>query len=714
MVHSIRRLLKRLVDRGDAARGRQQSDAATALFEVFVRRADAARDQRRFDLAAALYGEALLLRPQDAGLQIQCGHMLKESGCLAKAEQRYQIALGLGPNDADLALQLGHFYKVSGRLVEAREQYERALYLSPNWKTARDELDGFLKDRSGQSLEEPADIDKLGVHIAKGPHVDMLHGWTAREVDRLVPKLVPRRRQDMLVRHDEHVEVRRLGRREDGFWGIRRTLRGVEAVHGFVLAEDPVLEVHVLVNGIQLFRGPTQGGYEIAHEEDQQRIRKYVYNHWVDFSGFAPGLHALELRFSDARENVRSWHDRVVIASPVPEELYPDSDFLFSPEAGDALSLVEQVRSRPSQVHEAQRSLFPNGVRNVLVMRTDQLGDMVASIPAMRRLRQLLPDARIVGMMTPANAELARTLQDLFDEVVTIDFPDVLIERRRTMPLDQQEALRLKLAPYEFDIAIDLARAGISRDLLRLSGGKFLYGVGGEEWPFLSSHFIFNTHDRWTGHDMTPHSTKVLALVEALAAILCGPAPLVRRDDLSRDLLEQYGVRAADRYVVLHLGARIGFSRWPYYPELARMLLDRTDFKIVAITEEAGIRDSLPQDLLVDPRFTFLDRRLPFDHFDAILSFATVMVGNDSGPKHLASLRGTQVITIFSARINWTEWGQENVGVIVSRKVPCAGCAILHEPEDCGKDFACIVDIKPEEIFTQVTRLASRAAALPS
>ncbi len=117
------------------------------------------------------------------------------------------------------------------------------------------------------------------------------------------------------------------------------------------------------------------------------------------------------------------------------------------------------------------------------------------------------------------------------------------------------------------------------------------------------------------------------------------------------------------------------------------------------MSEEPDARGALAPELLAHERFVLLDRRLGFDDFDAFLSFATVMAGNDSGPKHLASLRGTPAVTLFTARINWTEWGQETAGVILSRRVPCAGCAIFHDAEECGKDFACIRDIRPEEVF---------------
>ena len=680
------------------------------LVKMLRARAGVARAEHRYRTAAELYDEALALAPGRADLHVQCAHMLKESGQFDAAERHYRRAGELGTDDADLALQIGHLYKVAGRLIEARDQYGRALDLKPGWTVAQEELIALDRDHRGHSADERAgDGERDGSSACPSSVQAASGGRTFRELGTLVPALAPRSRPDLLVRHDEAIEVRRLGRREDGAWGVRRTLRGIEAVHGLVLSETAIVDLTVVVNGVELARDGVQGGFRLPLERDGDRVGKYVFNSWVDFSGFAPGLHALELRLADAAGTSRSWHDRVVIAEPEPEDLYPDSDFLIAPDPTDRRSVEEQVRSRPSQVRSAVRSLFPGGVHRVLVFRTDQLGDLVASLPALRRLRALLPQARIVGVTTDANADFARTLTDLLDEVIVIDFPDVLLEQRRTMPLDQQQALRERLHAYGFDIALDLARAGVSRALLRLSGAKFLYGVGGGDWPFLSADIVFNTHDRWTGHDMTPHSTKVLAMVEALGAILAGPAPVVRREDLSRDLIRPYGLLADDRYVVLHLGARIGFSRWPHHAALTRLLLEHTDLTVVAIGD-GDVRSQFADDVLDSSRLVLLDRRLPFDDLDALLSFATVMVGNDSGPKHLAALRGTPVVTIFSARINWTEWGQEGSGVVISRKVPCAGCAILHEPENCGRGFACITDIKPQEVFEQVIRLAAPSA----
>ena len=60
-------------------------------------------------------------------------------------------------------------------------------------------------------------------------------------------------------------------------------------------------------------------------------------------------------------------------------------------------------------------------------------------------------------------------------------------------------------------------------------------------------------------------------------------------------------------------------------------------------------------------RLRVIAGQIPFAHFDALLALR-VFVGNDSGPKHLAALRGAPVVSLHMARLNWSEWGQEMTG----------------------------------------------------
>jgi ADP-heptose:LPS heptosyltransferase len=664
-----------------------------------IARANRARDAGDYGKAAVLYEEALRIKPDDAPIHIQCGHMFKEAGDLAEAEHHYLEAHRLMPNDADLALQFGHFYKIAGQLSRSAEAYRRALELKPRWEEPAREL--------AQLTGSAEIIPDVGAYPPVSPH----SGTTVQ----LAPELAPRmpdglrrifvdsiriRRQES--RRDESIHIRRLAsRRERSPWGVLPTLRGVQAIRGFCISSVPIAGFQIAVDGQIIHKGSLEGRPVEGGPANQ---RKYVFNVWHDFSCFPFGRYTVELRFVNKNNRAHFRRERVVIAAASAEAQYPECDGLVSLAGNDPRPADEQINSRPSVVRSTKRRLSDEPFRNVLVQRTDQLGDMVNSIPAMRRLRELLSRAHIVGLLTPANAELARTL-GLFDEIVVVDFPEDPVERRRVMPLDKQEALRRRLEPYRFDLAIDLSINTMSRPLLLLSGARILYGFQTGEWPWLTAGFEANTHDPVNDQECVATSTRVLALIERLGAMLESRAEVVRRVDLNRELLEPYGLAKDDRFAVLHDGARLAFSRWPYYPEFASLLLARTDLKIVLLTDDASMKNRLGPDLAASKRFRLLEGRLPFDDLDALLSFSTVFVGNDSGPKHLAALRGAKVVSIHSARINWNEMGQELSGLIISRKVPCAGCGIHYDTDECGKDFACIVKISPEEVFDSVMTL---------
>ncbi|PZU10304.1 MAG: hypothetical protein DI605_06935 [Sphingomonas sp.] len=647
-------------------------------------RADAARDAGQWQTAALLYSEAARLLPNSANLRIQAGHMFKESGIHEEAEAHYKAAAAMAPHDADLALQIGHFYKSSGRPALAAEAYGRALTLKPKWDEARNEL---------------AALGASGWRAVRERHAP-----TSLASDVPLLELVPRPHEDLLVDHQEGVEMRRLGRRERTRWGIETTLRGVEAIRGFCISLRPVTEVQLYLNGQLIHRGMVKGGYLLKHERSDLGPRKYVFNIWYDFSSYVPGWHDIEVRLMDGRSRPLSHHTRIVIDEPLSERAHAASDGVVEVAVGDDRTIEQQIRSRRSMVREGRRAMFATPPQTILVQRADQLGDVVVSVPAMRRLRALFPEARIVGLVSSANRDLVETLE-LFDECLPIDFPDDLWERRRVMGIEAQRTLQRQLAAYNFDMAIDFSENASSRPLLLLSAAPVLVGFRSDRVPSLTIEIEGNTHDRWDGHEIVPHTNKLLGLVEWLGAMARSETNIVRRKNLSRERLAAFNLLETERFVVLHDGARLKFSRWPHYLRLAEQILAKTDVRVVMLTDDPVDQSSLPESLLASGRFELIDRRLPFDDFDALLSFASVFVGNDSGPKHIASLRGTQVVSIHMARNNWNEWGQENGGLIVSRRVPCTGCLVWHDPEECGKDFACITDIAPEEVARAVYRL---------
>lgn len=648
-------------------------------------RADRARDERMFRDAGLLFEEAARLWPNAERFHVQAGHMFKEAGDYARAEALYATATAALPGDADLALQLGHFYKVAGQPASALSHYRRAHSLRPGWNEAVDEI-GYM--------------ESLGANLLTGG--DALAAID--DDDAVVRELLPSTAADVGLPPLTGIEFRRLGgRRESSSWGALPLMSGVEAVRGVCFSPVPLRSIELLLDDVVLHieSGP-------APIRDAAGQSKYVFNIWFDLGATPPGPHRLEVRTRDVGDAVLRRVEAVRVVPP-PSVDRVSSDGIVTVDPADSRDVETQVRALPSVAHPATRNALGQGVAAILVLRTDQLGDMVVSIPALRRLRALFPDAKIVGLVTAANADLARTT-GLFNETVVIDFPVDPIDQRRVLTRSEQAALRTRLAPYRFDLCVDLGVGRLSRPLMRLSGAGFLAGVNDREWPWLDVGVDGDMHDPKNHSEAAPHSAKLLALVERIASLVDSGARILPRADLSNRRLDAFGVRRGG-YIVLHCGAGQTFTRWPYFPELADQLLRASPHRLVIMGGAEVAGDPAFQSLAADPRVTLLTRTLSFDDFDAILSFAALFIGNDSGPKHLAALRGVSVISLHNARTNWGEWGQEQTGIILSRGVPCAGCSVSGDGHECGKAFVCLTDIRVDEVMDAAISLlaASRA-----
>ena len=153
------------------------------------------------------------------------------------------------------------------------------------------------------------------------------------------------------------------------------------------------------------------------------------------------------------------------------------------------------------------------------------------------------------------------------------------------------------------------------------------------------------------------------------------PDPSWFVDDVS-EILEE--AKVTDPYIVLLAGASVRRTEkcWPYYDKLAEKLIDKG---ICVLTvpgpDDFDLCRNIPGIMLTGPH-----KYLDFFQLAGVLKKAAYVVGNDSGPSHLASHLGVPGLALFSGHVPASRTGIEhdNFGCIEAEKMDTISVAKVY------------------------------------
>jgi ADP-heptose:LPS heptosyltransferase/tetratricopeptide (TPR) repeat protein len=674
---------------------------------------------------AALLHVLMSKHPNNLELMVRVSQTLKHAGyseiareILRKSSSRDSVVAG--SVEFGVLVEQAILEKICGNFREAVQILSKCL--------TADQRNQFVRNEILMLLPEIDDIEEVLEYINKDPELRELaqgrrlyrlhlDGWAFHgtqvsgdqdsDVDNLLLELTSAVIKAPGTAYQgerrEGVDIVQLGwERRGSQWGDLPVLRGIEAIRVRVISLVPLIAMRVRFDGRTVCLEQVQ-----ARMSQTEQKNEYMFNAWFDASALRPGLHELQLYFEEYSGGYRVreelvFVDRLLVRN---ERTRNSASVVALDDSTSGLPLDERVNSLPSVIYSTRRLFFETPIRRVLVVRADQLGDFVVSIPAIKRLRDLFPEAQFFGLVNPSAMEIARTME-FFEGLFEIKMSYEPMEGRRYLSPQDQIELRRRLGEHSFDLAIDLSTGSDTRPVLRLSGAPVMVGFKPHEFPWLSFGIDAVTHDGVNGRERVPHGTLIMMLVDALGTMLRPQYTVHPARHPNRQLLERFGIGEGEPYLLLHSGSRLLMKRWPlsHYRELARLAIAATNLKVVMLVDDPSQLPEIEGPGLPPDRFCAAAGILPFAELDALVSHCAAMVGNDSGPKHLAASRGAKVVSVHMGQVNWQEWGQEGDGLIVTRHVPCYGCGIV-EAHECGKNLACLVHIRPDEVFAAVQQV---------
>ena len=174
--------------------------------------------------------------------------------------------------------------------------------------------------------------------------------------------------------------------------------------------------------------------------------------------------------------------------------------------------------------------------------------------------------------------------------------------------------------------------------------------------------------------------------------------------------------------IVLHVSAGNPFRRWPedQFAELASALVTKDDRRWVLITsgpsdEDAASRVMSAARAHAGPAGSRIveDTGLSLSELRALMDRASLFIGGDSGPLHVASTSDVPIVGLYGPTLpeRSMPWRPSTIPVesIDVGELPCRPC---HQRKCVPGDFRCLTSIQASAVGAAAERLLRPAVAL--
>jgi ADP-heptose:LPS heptosyltransferase len=361
--------------------------------------------------------------------------------------------------------------------------------------------------------------------------------------------------------------------------------------------------------------------------------------------------------------------------------------------------------------------------KKIAVIKLAEQGATVLAGPALARAREAVGDDNLYFVVFAQN----RFIVDL----MKIVRPDRVLAIRATGPLRTVlDTLRVvwRMRREQIDATLDLEFFARSSALLSyLSGARTRVGFhayyGEASYrgdlmthrlsfnPFLHASEIFQllVSALYLPADKLPACDVTLPEGASLDEYRPEPTTVAEVEAILRDALR---CDVIPPIVLLNANCSdlLPLRRWPRdrYSELTNRLLDRHPDLAVAFT---GAPDEAPeaQDLvrrIGSDRCVSLAGRTTLDQLFALYGLSELMITNDSGPAHYATLTSVDVITLFGPETPAVFGARTPRSHLLWAGLPCSPCVnAFNDRQSACRDNVCMQRISVDEVFALACRV---------
>jgi heptosyltransferase III len=335
-------------------------------------------------------------------------------------------------------------------------------------------------------------------------------------------------------------------------------------------------------------------------------------------------------------------------------------------------------------------------IDRILVIRLRSIGDTVLATPSLIALKRFLPDAKIDILLEDWVAPVLNG----FDAV-----DEILIAGRSAR--EKLHTLR-EIRRRRYNLVFNLHGGTTSTFLTYLSGARHRVGYRGYQYSFLYDQSLSSSAEFW-GREKTHSAEQQLALL-GFVGVPVDDRPLSRISVTTEAMasldekLTQLSFDLDGPFAVIHPVAAFDSKRWAMekFAETVAFLAEKGIKSIAVGSQREAAELQALKSVCSVPVWVSGDIDLP--ETSALLSRASLFVGNDSGIAHMAAAVKVPSVVIFGSmnRDHWYPWTDAPNEMVFEEFhcQPCAGytCQEFGEPR-------CILTVGTDSVFAAISRM---------
>lgn len=350
--------------------------------------------------------------------------------------------------------------------------------------------------------------------------------------------------------------------------------------------------------------------------------------------------------------------------------------------------------------------------KSILIVKLSSIGDVIHSLPVATALRRRFPEAQICWLVSRKAQEIVSGHPHLNQVIVvggngkdgTIPVPDVY----------HSLVISRVLGKFKFEVALDLQ--GLLRSALFsfLSGARVRIGYRSiREAAFL----LYNERSIRPARDQ-----HIVEGYLRFAAILGAPVEPVefhiatneQHEVRVDELLAQAGVGRGDRMVAFAPCSTWRAKTWPV--ERMALVAEHVAARHGCVPVIVGSKADLPsaEAIISNCRAPAISLagKTDLKELAVLLRRCAVMMGNDSGPTHLAAAVGRPVVAVYGPTDTrlLRPYGDQHITIVAP--VPCRPCRRRSRAEHCAH-LSCLTEVHPAQVCAAMDRLLTTAASPP-